>query len=70
MKEFKITYKGKTYELDKDYWKGTSVNNSIDFQYMQLKYCEETQDYTTLENRITNMLIWGGIKEIKTDGIV
>lgn len=62
-----IVYKNITYELDKEYWKRESVNDSIDFQHMQLQYCIKTGDFITLENRITNMLLWGGIK-IKTDG--
>ena len=64
-RNFEITYKGKTYQLDKEYWLGQMINDSIDFQHEQLIYCMETGDYTTLENRITNQLIWGGIKEIK-----
>jgi hypothetical protein len=56
-----IKYKGTTYILDKDYWKGTMLNDSIDFQYLQLEYCLEVGDFTTFENRVTNMLLNGGI---------
>jgi len=63
MKE--INYKGNIYQLDKEYWKGNLLNDSIEFQYEQLEYCIETGDFQTLENRINNMLKWGGIKIIK-----
>jgi hypothetical protein len=56
-----IKYKGTTYTLDKDYWKGIMLNDSIDFQYLQLEYCLEVGDFTTFENRVSNQLIWGGI---------
>jgi len=57
-----ITYKGTTYILDEDYWKGTMLNDSIDFQYLQLEYCLEIGDFTTFEHRVNNMLMWSGIK--------
>ena len=57
-----ITFKGVTYILDKEFWKGETINASIEFQYKQLQYCIEIGDYQTLENRVTNMLLWGGIK--------
>lgn len=60
-----ITYKGITYKLDEDYFTGDSVNNSIDFQLLQLNTCIEQKDFVTLENRIINMLKWGGIKTVK-----
>ena len=63
MKEIK--YRGNIYQLDKEYWKGDLLNDSIEFQYRQLEYCIETGDFQTLENRINNMLKWGGIKIIK-----
>ena len=56
-----INFKGSTYQLDKNYWKGDMVNTTIDFQQKQLEYCIEVQDWNTLENRINNMLRWGGI---------
>lgn len=56
-----IKYKGKTYILDRDYWKGIMLNDSIDFQYLQLEYCLEVGDFTTFENRIANQLKWGGL---------
>lgn len=57
-----IKYKGTTYILDKDYWKSEMLNDSIDFQHRQLEYCLEVGDFTAFENRVTNQLIWGGIK--------
>lgn len=56
-----IKYKGITYILDKDYWKSEMLNDSIDFQYRQLEYCLEVGDFITFENRVNNMLMWGGI---------
>lgn len=57
-----ITFKNETYILDEEYWKGEAINDSIEFQHMQLTHCIEVGDYTTLENRISNMLLWGGVK--------
>lgn len=56
-----ITYKNVKYQLDENYWKGEMVNDSLDFQYMQLEYCIETGDFQTLENRLNNMLQWDGV---------
>ena len=64
-KKYTLTYKKQKYELDPEYWEETSVNNSREFQLMQLNYCIEVGDFVTLENRINNMLIWGGIKKIE-----
>ena len=55
-----ITYKNVKYQLNETYWKGEMVNDSLDFQYMQLEYCIEIGDYKTLENRLNNMIRWGG----------
>lgn len=60
-----LNYKGVKYELSKDYWKGEFLNDSIDFQYEQLKYCLDTGDFTTFENRVTNMTAFGGIVKIE-----
>ena len=57
-----ITYKGIAYEIDKEYWGETSLNDSTDFQYFQLKSCIEDKDFVTLQNRITNMTLNGGLK--------
>lgn len=63
--DYTIEFKGKKYQLDKEYFKGEMVNNSVDFQYEQLMYCLKTQDFDTLKNRITNMTLNGGLIEIK-----
>lgn len=60
-----ITYKNVKYQLDETYWKSEMVNDSLDFQYMQLEYCIKTGDFLTLENRLNNMLQWGGVIIIK-----
>ena len=60
-----ITYKNVKYHLDETYWKGEMVNDSLDFQYMQLEYCIKTGDFQTLENRLNNMLQWGGVIIVK-----
>jgi len=54
-------YKGITYQMDENFWEGDMLNTTIDFQYQQIMYCISTQDWKTLENRITNMMLWGGI---------
>ena len=60
----KFQYKGKTYQIDENYWDSQMLNTSAEFQYEQLIYCIQIQDWITLENRITNMLKWGGLIEI------
>jgi hypothetical protein len=62
-KEYILTYKKHKYELDPQYWDETDVNSSREFQLMQLNYCIQVGDFITLENRINNMLKWGGIKK-------
>jgi hypothetical protein len=57
-----INYKGKEYILDEDYFSNDMLNTTSQFQYEQLLYCIEIQDFITLENRINNMIKWGGIK--------
>ena len=64
-KRYTLTYKSQKYELDSEYWEETAVNNSREFQLMQLNHCVKVGDFTTLENRIENMLRWGGIKKIQ-----
>jgi len=60
----KFTFKGKKYQIDESYWKGEMPNTSPEFQYEQLIYCIQIQDWITLENRINGMLRNGGLKEI------
>ena len=64
-KRYAITYRKQKYELDPEYWDETSANSSREFQLMQLNYCIEVGDFITLENRINNMLKWGGIKKVE-----
>ena len=54
-------YKGVTYKMDKDFWVGDMLNTTVEFQYEQIMHCINTQDWKTLKNRITNMMLWGGI---------
>lgn len=60
----KFTFKGKTYQIDESYWTGDMLNTSAEFQFEQLIYCIQVQDWVTLENRINGMLKHGGLKEI------
>ena len=64
-KRYTITYRKQKYELDAEYWEETEPNNSRAFQLRQLTYCVEVGDFITLENRINNMLKWGGIKKVE-----
>ena len=67
VKEF--TFKNKKYILDEEYWdkiyeKEPILINSLEFQLNQFEYLFKIKDYTTIKNRITNMLKWGGIKQL------
>ena len=64
-KKYTITYRKQKYELDAEYWEETEPNNTRAFQLRQLTYCVEVGDFITLQNRINNMLKWGGIKKIE-----
>lgn len=64
-KRYTFTYKNQKYELDPEYWEETSLDSSREFQLKQLNYCIEVGDFTTLKNRIENMLRWGGIKKVE-----
>lgn len=59
-----ITFKGTTYKIDEKFWVEDSLNTSAQFQFEQLQYCVEIQDWNTLTNRINGMLKWGGIKKL------
>lgn len=68
VKEF--TFKNKKYIFDVEYWdkeykKESLLINTLEFQLNQFEYLFEIRDYTTIKNRINNMLKWGGLKEIK-----
>jgi hypothetical protein len=60
-----IKYKNINYKVDEEFWGGEQLSDSPQFIYEQLKYAQDTGDYVTLENRINNMLKWGGIKKLK-----
>ena len=67
MKDF--YFNNTKYLLDKEYWEkqyrqDPMVCNTVEFQSTQLQYLLENRDYTTLQNRINNMLKWGGIKKV------
>jgi hypothetical protein len=62
-KEF--TFKGKTYQIDPQFCDGVIINSTVEFHYDQFMYLIEIQDWETLNNRITNQLMWGGLIEIK-----
>lgn len=64
-KKYIITYRKQKYELDPEYWDEEQPNTTREFQLSQLKYCVKVGDFITLENRINNMLKWGGIKKVE-----
>lgn len=64
-KKYTITYRKQKYELDPEYWDEEQPNSTMEFQLSQLNYCVEVGDFVTLENRINNMLKWGGIKKVE-----
>ena len=63
-KEYIITYRNQKYELDPEYWEEVDINSTREFQLMQLEHCIKVGDFITLENRINNMLKWGGIRKV------
>lgn len=63
-----FSFKGKNYILDEIFWEKQyqeqpMLNSTIDFQYQQIQYLIEIYDWVALENRINNMLKWGGLNE-------
>lgn len=64
-KKYTTTYRKQEYELDPEYWDEEQPNSTMEFQLSQLNYCVEVGDFVTLENRINNMLKWGGIKKVE-----
>jgi hypothetical protein len=65
-----FTFKGEKYKLDKKFWAKEykthpMPNSTIEFQFKQIQYLISTNDFTTLKNRIINMLKWGGIIKLK-----
>lgn len=59
-KEDKVTYtfKGITYEIIEEPQRANQL--LVDFLY-----CEETKDWTTIKNRITNGTMWGWLREVE-----
>ena len=57
-------YKGKTYQIivtdEGDRCRQREEQILKDFEY-----CEQNHDYTTIKNRMTNGIKWGGLIEIK-----
>jgi hypothetical protein len=57
------TFKGITYELVDDKrdkrvgWKEQVIRDFL--------HCEETKDWVTIKNRISNGLMWGWLKEVE-----
>ena len=58
-----INFKGNTYIVDEEYWRllGNDLNSCPQFQYEQLLSCIEDSDWVTLENRIINQIMLGGL---------
>jgi len=63
MKSF--NYKGLKYQLVESHFSDELPNTTSQFQYEQLMYCIEIQDFDTLSNRIINGLKWGWLINIK-----
>ena len=59
------THKNITYQIViKDEWdKNTQREEQI---LKDFKHCEQTHDYLTIKNRMTNGIKWGWLIEIKT----
>ena len=57
--QHRYTFGGKTYEILTKEGKERDKQILIDFLH-----CEETKDWITIKNRITNGLMWGWLKEV------
>jgi hypothetical protein len=62
----KFIFKGVKYKLDKKFWANEYKiypipNSTMEFQFEQIQYLISINDFATLQNRIINMLKWGGI---------
>jgi len=57
-------FRKKVYGIHSDEGEFRDEQILIDF-----KYCEETRDYQTIENRITNGLQWGWLTEITSSSM-
>jgi len=56
----RYTFGGKTYEILTKEGKERDKQILIDFLH-----CEETKDWRTIKNRITNGTMWGWLKEVE-----
>jgi len=57
MPYFRYTFGGKTYEIIEEPKRGEQLLRDF-------KHCEETKDWITIKNRITNGLMFGWLKEV------
>ena len=57
MPYFRYTFGGKTYEIIEEPERGEQLLRDF-------KHCEETKDWRTIKNRITNGLMFGWLKEV------
>ena len=62
MDKYSFKFKNKVYQLT-DLWEETCLNDSKDFQMEQFNYLLEISEYTTLENRISNQIMLGYLKQ-------
>ena len=58
--EYRYTFKGITYEIREEPQRAKQLLRDF-------LHCEETKDWITIKNRITNGTMWGWLREI-TDG--
>ena len=58
--EHRYTFGGKTYEIIEEPKRASQLLRDF-------LHCEETKDWITIKNRITNGTMWGWLREI-TDG--
>lgn len=63
MKSF--NFKGHEYQLVESHFSDELLNTTSQFQYEQLLYCIEIQDFDTLGNRVINGLKHGWLIQIK-----
>ena len=57
MPNLTYTFGGKTYEIIEEPQRKEQILRDF-------LHCEETKDWTTIKNRITNGTMWGWLKEV------
>ena len=67
MKNPIYTYRGKRYEILREECDSPSQPNRAEGLLRDFKHCQSIGDWNTINNRITNGLMWGWLKEIKED---